>query len=61
VDGFLKAVGTSRDDPTTARMAVEIVLLSYEGSRMPKGLRAELIAAGVLEKDARVRPEANVR
>jgi uncharacterized membrane protein len=61
VAGFLHAIGTSRDDPKEARTRVELFLLTHGGKRMPRELRAALIAAGLLRERAPTPPEGNQR
>ena len=59
--GFLRSIGTSRDDPHEAKTRVELFLLTHGGKRMPAALRAQLIAEGLLTATAPVRPEGNQR
>jgi hypothetical protein len=61
VDGFLAAICTSRDDAREARTRVELFLLTPGGKRMPRELRAALMAERLLGERAPTRPEGNRR
>jgi hypothetical protein len=61
VDGFLAAIGTSRNDPHEAKLHVDLFLLTHGGRRMPAELRTALVAAGLLAMGARTRPDATRR
>jgi hypothetical protein len=49
IDGFLKSLGTSRKDEHEARVRVEFFMVLPVSKKMPPQLRAELIAAGLLD------------
>jgi hypothetical protein len=61
VDGFLQAIGTTREDPHEAKVRVGLFLLTHGGRRMPAELQVELTAAGLLDPGARPRPDVTRR
>jgi hypothetical protein len=56
VEGFLQRLGTSSADPHEAKIRVGFFLMGWDAPLMPRELRAELMAAGLLNPRMRTRP-----
>jgi hypothetical protein len=57
VEAFLRAIGTRLSDPDEARIRVELFMLTHAGPRMPRKLRTDLAAAGLLSAPVPTRPD----